>query len=150
MDWSVGLSIRGAWLTALESLIRTDMIASKQILLAHAFPDYGIHAQLGSHRCCPELDFCKGLSQRLLSFYMCFHLLSSGRVSRVSQSVWCMWWFQVGGRNQGYWRRRSSQGFIPSPVTSALFLSCASCSHQEASTALGPISYFRGIGWKVI
>lgn len=81
VDWSVGLSIRGAWLIALESLIRPDMIASKQILLAYAFPNYGIHDRLGSHRCCPELDFCKGLSQRLLSFYMCFYLLSSGRVS---------------------------------------------------------------------
>lgn len=49
----------------LESLIRSDVISSKQILLVYTFSNNGVHDQLRNHRCHSELDSGRGLVSRL-------------------------------------------------------------------------------------
>lgn len=70
----------------LESLIRSDMISSKQILLVYTFSNNGVHDQLRNHRCHSELDSGRGLFQG-------FHLFRSGKAFHIPELGWCNWWF---------------------------------------------------------
>ena len=79
---------------ALESLIKSDVISSKQIFLVYAFPNYSIYDQLGNHRCHSDPDFGKGLFQG-------FHSLSSGKAFHVSEPGWCRWQFWGPRQDQG-------------------------------------------------
>lgn len=78
----------------LESLIRSDMISSKQILLVYTFSNNGVHDQLRNHRCHSELDSGRGLFQG-------FHLFRQGRLSIFLNLV---------GATGGSWSSRQDQG----------------------------------------
>lgn len=117
----------------LESLIRSDVISSKQILLVYIFSNNGVHDQLRNHRCHSELDSGRGLFQG-------FHLFHSGKAFHISELGWCNWWFLEFKAGSGMCVKAGPLGLHPFSYQQCSLLS-TSCPHQEAATTSGSLYY---------